>query len=140
MCLKARQGFKYTLFILHFTVQIILGLKMTDYEKKNVTGGWGWGWGVREVPKKCHVLVEWPLTIEAAYCDHFGPEEKLSWAIVYRLPNGVFFKVAHNEKLRNTGQKISWLTHFRFTKIGFLPLSALSYFMLPWIYLVISQM
>jgi hypothetical protein len=32
---------------------------MKDYEKKNFTRGEG----VRKVPKKCHVLFEWPLTM-----------------------------------------------------------------------------
>ncbi len=38
---KQAKAFKYTFCILHFIVETILGLKMTDYEKKNVTRGGG---------------------------------------------------------------------------------------------------
>ncbi len=38
---KQAKALKYTLCILHFIVETIPGLKMTDYEKKNVTRGEG---------------------------------------------------------------------------------------------------
>jgi hypothetical protein len=39
--MSENKGLKYTFCILLFIVESILGLKMTDYEKKNVTLGWG---------------------------------------------------------------------------------------------------
>ncbi len=41
--LKQAKAFKYTICILNFIVETILGWKMTDYEKKNVTPGRGGG-------------------------------------------------------------------------------------------------
>jgi hypothetical protein len=45
---KQDKALKYTFCILHFLVQSIRGLKMTDYEKKNVKRGGG---GVRKVSR-----------------------------------------------------------------------------------------
>ncbi len=52
--LKQDKALRYTFFTLHFTVQSLLGLKMTDYEKKNVTQGGGGS-------EKCQKIVTYYL-------------------------------------------------------------------------------
>ncbi len=49
---------KDTFFLINLIFQSILRLKISHKKMKNVTRGGG---GVRKVPKKCHVLFEWPL-------------------------------------------------------------------------------
>ncbi len=46
---------KETFFSTDLMFQSNIGLKISHQKMKNVT------WGVRNVPKKCHVLFEWPL-------------------------------------------------------------------------------
>ncbi len=47
---------KDTFFFINLIFQSNIGLKISHQKMKNVT----W-WGVKKVPKKCHVLFEWPL-------------------------------------------------------------------------------
>ena len=49
---------KDTFFLIDLIFQSNIGLKISHQKMKNVTRGGG---GVRKVPKKCHVLFEWPL-------------------------------------------------------------------------------
>ncbi len=54
---KQDKALKYTFCILHFAVQSILGIKMTDNEMKNVTREGK----VRKEAKKCHIFI-WMAT------------------------------------------------------------------------------
>jgi hypothetical protein len=56
---KQDKASKDTFFFIHLKFQSNLGLEISHQKLKNVTRGGG---GVRKVPKKCHVLFEWPLT------------------------------------------------------------------------------
>ncbi len=54
---KQDKALKFTLCILYFTVQSILGLQMTDYEKQNVT----WGGGSEKCQKSVTYYLNGPL-------------------------------------------------------------------------------
>ncbi len=53
---------KDTFFLINVIFQSNICLKISHLKMKNVTRG-----GVRKVPKKCHVLFEWPLITNKLY-------------------------------------------------------------------------
>jgi hypothetical protein len=59
---KQGKASKDTFLLIHLIFQINLSLKISHQKLKIVTQGGGVG----KVPKKCHVLFEWPLTTRAA--------------------------------------------------------------------------
>jgi hypothetical protein len=57
---KQDTAYKRNFLLIDLIFQSNIGLKISHQKMKNVTRVGG---GVREVPKKCHVLFEWPLIL-----------------------------------------------------------------------------